>query len=552
MRKTILTFSIVLLQAFIAIPEAWASEKSLSEAYDELDEAIEQSEEYLHKKEQQIEGLKRRIERAQNDQDRMKMMTDLYEAYNSYSVKNAIDCLNEGKKTAQKLMWNDTQRSMNISLAYQYASGGAYAEALSYIEAIDAVTLSEKTLTEYWFVRSFIYMKMASETNNKDLALNYKQKADQYSTTYYQRADKSSINYYQLRLLQLVSEKKADDAYSLCMQWKESIKQDSREYALMAYYVAECWRLKKSTEKQCLWLATAATADIKNSVGESMALYLLADILYKKGDTERSNKYAEQVWQSATAFESSTLIQKVSPMITAINNGYREAVSEKSGKIIVMTIIISAMGLVLLIGLIMLANSWRRLSMVYKNQRNVNSELAALNTKLQETSQEAHLAKRQLDDSNRVKDEFITQLLSICSGYIGKMDKYRLEVKGYLKDKKLKELERMAASSNMIDNETKELFARFDEVFLKLCPTFVDDFNALLLPEHHQTLGPGHSLSTDMRMAALIRLGIDDSASIAEFMHLSPNTVYNYRARLKSKAAGDRNEFENRIKMIGL
>ena len=110
----------------------------------------------------------------------------------------------------------------------------------------------------------------------------------------------------------------------------------------------------------------------------------------------------------------------------------------------------------------------------------------------------------------------------------------------------------MTSSDELRETETKALFANFDAVFLKLYPTFVESFNSLLQAQYHQQLGPNSELTTDMRMAALIRLGIDDSAHIAEFMRLSPNTVYNYRARLKSRASVDRAEFEDRIKEIGM
>jgi hypothetical protein len=89
-------------------------------------------------------------------------------------------------------------------------------------------------------------------------------------------------------------------------------------------------------------------------------------------------------------------------------------------------------------------------------------------------------------------------------------------------------------------------------VFLRLFPTFIEDFNALLKPGEEILPAEKDSLNTDLRIFALIRLGIEESSKIAEFLHYSPNSIYAYRARIKNKAAGDREEFETQVKEIGI
>ena len=96
-----------------------------------------------------------------------------------------------------------------------------------------------------------------------------------------------------------------------------------------------------------------------------------------------------------------------------------------------------------------------------------------------------------------------------------------------------------------------ELFENFDTVFLHLFPSFVDDFNALLTPEAQVHPKEENRLTTEIRIFALIRLGIEDSSKIAEFLHYSVNTIYNYRARIKNGALGNREQFEQRVKSLG-
>lgn len=151
-----------------------------------------------------------------------------------------------------------------------------------------------------------------------------------------------------------------------------------------------------------------------------------------------------------------------------------------------------------------------------------------------------------------MKDEYITKFFSICSSYIDKLENYRIKVNRKLKAKQYSDLLQFTSSSQMKEDELKELFDGFDEVFLHLFPTFVEDFNALLREEERIDNPEPGKLTTDLRIFALIRLGIDESSRIAEFLRYSPNSIYNYRARIKNKAVGNRDDFERNVKEIGI
>ena len=125
-------------------------------------------------------------------------------------------------------------------------------------------------------------------------------------------------------------------------------------------------------------------------------------------------------------------------------------------------------------------------------------------------------------------------------------------MKSPLKNKELDSLFQLTKSTELKEREIEELNQNFDSVFLHLFPGFVDDFNALLQPEMQIHPKEENRLTTDLRIFALIRLGIDDSSKIAEFLHYSVNTIYNYRARIKNGAIGNREQFEASVKDLGL
>ena len=155
----------------------------------------------------------------------------------------------------------------------------------------------------------------------------------------------------------------------------------------------------------------------------------------------------------------------------------------------------------------------------------------------------------QLSESNRVKEEYIGKFFTLCSEYIDKLDQFRIKVNRKMKAHQLDDLFRISQNEEMKDEELAGLFSNFDSIFLHIFPNFLDDFNALLKPEYQIEQTEKGKLPTDARIFALIRLGIEDSSKIAEFLHYSPNTIYNYRARLKSKAI-DRENFEAQIRSI--
>jgi hypothetical protein len=170
-------------------------------------------------------------------------------------------------------------------------------------------------------------------------------------------------------------------------------------------------------------------------------------------------------------------------------------------------------------------------------------ELAALNSKLSTLNS-------QLTESNRVKEEYIGRFMSLCAQYIDKLDNYRKMVNKKMKNKELDELFQISKSTELKEKELEELYENFDTVFLHLFPNFIDDFNALLQPDMQIHPKEENRLTTDIRIFALIRLGFEDSSKIAEFLHYSVNTIYNYRARIKNGALGNREQFENRVKSL--
>ena len=253
-------------------------------------------------------------------------------------------------------------------------------------------------------------------------------------------------------------------------------------------------------------------------------------------------------------------------MVTHINDAYKQQLRTANNQLRWTIGIISLLLVGLLLSLLYVIKKRRQLAMARNELNSLNDQLAVkneqllenntllqdANRRLSDTNEQLRSAVIHLNDSTRVKDEYIGKFLTICSDYIDKLDNYRIKVNRKLKANQYNDLLRMTASEQLKEDELKELLENFDAVFLRLFPSFIDDFNALLRKDEKIIPADRNALNTDLRIFALIRLGIDESSKIAEFLHYSPNSIYAYRARIKNKAAGNRDDFERQVKEIGM
>jgi hypothetical protein len=321
----------------------------------------------------------------------------------------------------------------------------------------------------------------------------------------------------------------------------------------MSFFRSEIFRKMGDVEQQQYWLIQSAITDIRLSIMDQGALWSLANsIMEEEGNLDRAYKYMDFSWNCISQFSTHMRSWLVSPILTRINDQYKSNLNQANTNLRWTIAAISLLVIGLLILLFYVQKKRRQLAVARNELKAANDELALLNAQLSDRNNELSEVNVHLNDSNRVKDVYIGKFLSICSEYIDKLDNYRIKINRKLKAGQQTDLMRMTSSDQLKEDELKELFDNFDDVFLRLFPTFIRDFNALLRPgEQIQPTGDNR-LNTDLRIFALIRLGIDESSRIAEFLRYSPNSIYTYRNRVKNKAAGNRDEFEQQVKEIGL
>ena len=278
----------------------------------------------------------------------------------------------------------------------------------------------------------------------------------------------------------------------------------------------------------------------------------MANQLMSRGDVDRSYRYICFTSDCADRFGSRQRLSHISPLLSRIAQVYK-AKEERSNRSLRYTITaISILSLLLLIALAYVHHKRNQLAVTRDHLAQSNGQLQDTNAQLSSLNNQLSSLNSQLSEANRVKDEYVGRFLRLCSIYIDRLEDIRKKVIKRVKNKQYAELVELTRSAEFSNKESNELYANFDTAFLQLFPTFVADFNALLKPECRIAQPDNNTLNTPIRIFALIRLGITDSSKIAEFLHYSVNTIYNYRANIKNGAIGDRAEFEDKVKTIGM
>ncbi len=322
------------------------------------------------------------------------------------------------------------------------------------------------------------------------------------------------------------------------------------EYALASYQRAMIYRQKEDREKEKYYLALSSLSDIQSAITDHASLWMLADLLLKDGDIERAYHYIRFSWDETNRFRARSRSWQSADILSLIDKNYQATIEGKNRMLVTYLSLISVLTLLLISAIVYIYRQMKRLAEARNHLQETNEQLKVLNGELHQVNQRLQSANLGLSESNQIKEEYIGRFMNLCSSYIDKLDGYRRMVHKKISSGQIEELVKITRSSKGLEVELDALYKNFDTAFLHLFPNFVVQFNSLLQEDEQVVLKRDELLNTELRIFALIRLGINDSSQIAEFLRYSVNTIYNYRAKVKNKACVSRDDFENMIREI--
>lgn len=509
-----------------------------------LDKAIGQYEQYAAIREARIDRLKAQLKAADTiSMDYYNLNHSLYLEYKSYTCDSAIYYLNCNMEWAERYNKSYLIEETRILLAHLMMSVGMYEEASERLKQVSRFKLSATLLRDYYDCYCRFYGELGAYTQDNSSKRRYFLLSRCYEDSLLTILPPGSYAHLERREMRKMTDGDVKGALQINDTLLSGLKSDSPEYALVTYYRSQLSRQSGDEEGELQYLALSALADIRFAITDHASLWSLAQLLYEKGDIERAYRYMRFSWEQTKFYNARLRSWQSAGILSLIDKTYQAMIEKQNKRLEQYVLVITAL-LVLLSGaLVYIYWQMRKLATARNHLQEANGQLNELNGNLKSLNLD-------LSEANQIKEEYIARFVKLCSTYIDKLDAYRRMVNKKISNGQIAELLKMTRSQEALDRELEELYLNFDSAFLHIFPDFVDQFNALLQDDERIVLKRDELLNTELRIFALIRLGIEDSSQIAEFLRYSVNTIYNYRSKVKNKSSVSRDDFEDLVKAI--
>ncbi len=528
---------ILLLLCFNGFSSIYSNEsKNLT---DYLDHLILNKDEFTQEKEKRISSLKALLkDKTDSWEYEYEINLKLYEEYRKYILESAIFYARRNVVLADSVNDRTLMQSARIQLASAFSYSGKQREAEVILENIDREQLPKSLLPDYYeaYHRFFEHYGAISGQHQPQTEL--------YRDSLLTVLDPASIK-YKITLIHLYINKNIiDEAENMLYHLLQTENDETPEYALITHYLGAINGIKNKSDLELKFYTLSAIADIKNSIKENASFQRLAFIYYGKGDIARAFNYTQTAIEDAVFSGVQFRMAEMAGFYSIINASYQEKEAKTKAQLKLYIVLISILTLTLTILFLYIYRQMKHKSKMKEDLYISNNKLVLLNNELNESND-------YLFEANHIKEQYIIHFLDLCSDYITKMEDYRISLNRLALNNQMDKLLKRLRSGTQIVDEIENLYKNFDSVFLSLYPTFVSEFNNLLAKEEQIVPKQNELLNRELRIFALLRLGISDTAKIASFLRCSISTVYNYRTRIRNKAIVPRDEFENYVMKIG-
>lgn len=503
-----------------------------------LDRTVARRETIERAKRDRIESIGRRLDFADTLTAYARLDTLLDEC-GKYDIDAALGYARRKAELAAAAQDRRMIRCSASDLATLYARCGNYVEAIGITGRIDTAGMDDSERYRYHNALYTLYEGMSLVAIDEADRSEYRQRLAA------ERASLAALFMPSEFVRAEIMRTEGDDSGALRLL--HSMPHDRREpshaRAIWAYSVAQSHLNTGHRDSAIYYLAMSAECDLRTPVHEYRSLYELAALLFERGDVERAYEYINYSLEDAGRTNARINIHSINRLLPIITRSYNTLMERKQQRLNIMLAALSLLAALLAVAMLRLRRDNRRATRAERIEARTNEELKAANAELRRTNALLH-------EANDLKESYLCTYIDLCSDYIGRIDEYRRELGGVARSGGAAQLMETLKSNARIDRELKSFYERFDRSFLDLFPDFIERFNELLRPECRVSQPDGELLSTELRVFALIRLGITDSVKIAAFLRRSVTTVYNYRVKMRNAAAGDRDGFERRAAAI--
>lgn len=504
-----------------------------------LDSYIDKRNTFSEIKEEKIKKLKLKLRTADNNSSRLSLLNTIYHEYYTYNYDSAMVYANRGLALAQSVN-NAYYTTLNrINRAAVLSTGGFYSQAETLLNEIGENNVPHQLKQYYYYTTTWLYSYWEAFCDKSEFKDYYRQKKLQFLRLTVNTTHSNYVGLYaylsgELAYLENPLGKNVLRHYTIAIN---NSPVNSRVHASAAYCIARYYREIGNMQLYEKYIIEAAISDMVCPLKENLALQELSTYLYKK-DTKYADRAARYIYcsmEDAKFYNNRLRMLEISSILPIIATANQEALAHKERIVRGVLAVVSFLSLVLFA---MAIFGYRQNKWLVTSRREVksqNRQLTELNEKLIAT--------------NHRRETYMRLFMDISAVYIRKIIEYRKLVSRKIKANQAADLLKTINSYKLAEEEATTFYTRFDRAFIELYPGFVDELNSLLLPESKIAQPSPNSLTTEIRIYALMRLGVTDSQEIATLLFYSTQTIYNYKSSMRARAI-NRDTFDEDINRL--
>ena len=510
-----------------------------------IDSIIDNITQIYGKKQARIDFYKSMAHKSQKPETLLSAYDKLYDEYFVFQFDSAMVYADKAITLADRIGDKFHHDKCRIEKASLLGVGGLYGEAVALLDEIDSTRLDNELRFDYTIAYYFIYTYWADYCHDYYYSPRYHERANNYlkqAVTMLRPTD-SYYNFFWGEYFIYVerNDKRALEHYFKTLS---TAPIESRWYAMASYAIANNYSANNNNNKYEEYMLRACISDLLNCTRENLAMQDLAMYLFKKGDDNilLAERYINFAMDDAKNYNNRLRIIEISQKLPVIVSTYREKLSSQNN-----TMRFALLGVSILFAfVVVLLYFYSRQNQLLARQRH---ELSESNNLLSSLNDKLNTLNSRLLDTNSRRERLAKLYIDLCAKYIDRLSKFETLVKRKIKVGQVNDLLNTASSSRLSEEDAATFMNSFDTAFLDLYPSFVDEFNALLRAD--EQIVPPHKgrLTTELRIYALIRLGVKESSEIAALLFYTPRTIYNYRSTIKSRAI-NRETFECDVEQL--
>lgn len=518
---------------------------------DQLGIAIADRGEYLRRKETRLSELRAALQNAGTDRERFDALTDLYCEYHPFNADSTYSIVLEQEAVANRIGDSVLTANSRMNLANLLSAVGMYHETLGIMEKIKPETLPEHLHGYYYHIMRTVYGRLADYAAFEAEREKYTRLTNEYRDSIMAANDAGSLAHIITKADSYNISGKPREAIGLLTAYMAANELPEHDKAICAWTLSESYRQTGDRERRKEMLLISSISDLKSCVREYISLRELAMMLYEEGDLNRAYELLNIAVDDATKCNARQRIVELNNCYPQINTIYVDEVKKQKNNLTTAILIITVLAVILVLMLVNMRKQMLRVSKARSEAETAYARLNEVTEQLKATNESLRHANNEIAEISRLKEVYIGQYMDQCVSYIDALDTYRKAIGKLVSAGKTESIKKAVNSTTIVDEQLKSFYAQFDRTFLNLFPSFVEDFNSLLLPEEAIVPKKDGTLNPELRIFALIRLGITDSDKIAKFLRYSLTTIYNYRTKVRNKSRGDRNQLEQQVLKIG-